>query len=180
MPPFQQKGDGGPDENKGPNQNDVDMSHSQVRQQEDNCGKKEQWPGDAAMKGAVPRPIGNAAYSHRKKNSSGGGRMKAVPVNSDEAEHSPCDQRCNKPVAHRRWRTATSMLSLCHNSRSAFRLDVCLTIRAMSPRQHLPEGFFTSHAQFPAFTSSEIRSAIVERPVSVISFSMFWRLNPKQ
>jgi hypothetical protein len=37
------------------------------------------------------------------------------------------------------------------------------------PKQHLPEGFFTSQAQLPAFTSAEIRSAIVERPVAVIS-----------
>jgi hypothetical protein len=33
------------------------------------------------------------------------------------------------------------------------------------PRQHLPEGFFTSQAQLPAFTSVVIRSAMVERPV---------------
>src|SRR5207253_1653442 len=35
-------------------------------------------------------------------------------------------------------------------------------MRVTLPRQHLPEGFFTSQAQLPAFTSAEIRSAIVE------------------
>src|SRR6266851_2063851 len=42
---------------------------------------------------------------------------------------------------------------------------ICVTL----PKQHLPEGFFTSQAQLPALTSAVIRSPIAERPVSAIS-----------
>src|SRR5579883_13290 len=54
------------------------------------------------------------------------------------------------------------------------------TTRVTSPRQHFPEGFLSSHAQLPAFTSAAIRSGTVDRPVSAISFSISWRVKPKQ
>jgi len=66
MSPFQQKGDGDSDKNKEPNQNDVDMSHTQFREEEHGCSKKKQRPGDAAVQGPIPKPIGDAADCHRK------------------------------------------------------------------------------------------------------------------
>ena len=49
-----------------------------------------------------------------------------------------------------------------------------------SPRQHFPEGFFTSQAQRPALTSALIRLATVDFPVLRISSQISWRVKPKQ
>src|SRR5260370_19161964 len=106
--------------------------------------------------------------------------MKRMPIEAYDAKHSPRYQRCSEPVAHRRWRATASFLVLCHNIDSRFRLNLSFAVRVTSPRQHLPDGFLTSQSQLPAFTSVLIRSATVERPVSAISFSMSFLVNPKQ
>src|SRR5436309_588508 len=90
------------------------------------------------------------------------------------------EYQSSNPVAHRCWRATASSLVLSHNIDSPFRLNLSFAARVTSPRQHLPDGFLTSQAQLPAFTSVLIRSATVDGPVSAISFSMSFLVNPKQ
>src|SRR5260370_26298579 len=49
-----------------------------------------------------------------------------------------------------------------------------------SPKQHAPEGFLTSHAQRPAFTSALMRAGMLELPVSATSRRTSARLKLKQ
>src|SRR5260370_33621502 len=121
------------------------------------------------MKSAIPKPVGSAADCHREKDRSGGRSMERTTIPTDETKYSPRYQRRSEPVAHGCWRSAASFLVLRHNLDSHFRRGPSLAVRVTSPRQHLPEGFFTSQAQLPAFTSAVIRSATVECPVSAIS-----------
>jgi len=41
--------------------------------------------------------------------------MERTPIQADEAENSPRDQRRSEPGAHRCWRAPASSLVLCHN-----------------------------------------------------------------
>jgi hypothetical protein len=79
----------------------------------------------------------------------------------------------NHFLAHRSFYFSYGALS-CRVRRAS------LATRAASPKQHLPEGFFTSQAQFPAFTSAVIRSTTVDFPVSRISSKRSRRVKPKQ
>src|SRR6266404_2169232 len=100
--------------------------------------------------------------------------MERTPKDSNEAERSPRQKRDREPVAHRCWRGAAISFVLCHNLAPPFSFSLSLTVRVTSPRQHLPDGFFISQAQLPAFTSFLIRPRIVERPVSRTSLWIYF------
>src|SRR6267154_1349094 len=106
--------------------------------------------------------------------------MERTPKDSYEAQHSPRHKRDREPIAHRSWRGAAISFVLCHNSEPPSSFRPSLTVRVTSPRQHLPDGFFISQAQLPAFTSFLIRPRIVERPVSRTSLWISFLVNPKQ
>lgn len=54
--------------------------------------------------------------------------------------------------------------SFCGEANRSFCVVQSLMALMISPRQHLPDGFLTSQAQRPAWTSALIRSGAVERP----------------
>ena len=68
MAPFQQKCDGRHDRNDGPNQTGTDVYDTHVRKQKHDAGDQKKWAGNAAVQGAILKPVGHAPNRQRKQN----------------------------------------------------------------------------------------------------------------
>src|SRR5260370_391278 len=106
------------------------------------------------MKRAIPKPVGSAADCHRQQDRSRGRRMERVPIDSNDAEHSPRHQRRAETIADRCCRTTPSLHEpisretcdpelveliswYCSEPRSAFNPTVVLRSRFCLEQHHL-------------------------------------------
>ena len=89
IPPFQQKRDADPDENEWPDPTRVDVNIAPTGEQEHDASDQKYRAGGCAMIGSIPKPVGEAADGHGEKAGSRRRRMQRMPIDSDEAQHSP-------------------------------------------------------------------------------------------
>jgi hypothetical protein len=110
--PFQQKRYANSDENESPNQNGVQVDHAHCCQQKSDASDQKKWGSDSAVKGAISKPVGEAADGHRETARRRGRRVERSPIDSYQAQYSPCNKRDREPVAKCCWRATASFHSL--------------------------------------------------------------------
>ena len=111
--PFQEKRDADAGHDEWPDPKAIEPDKAAAGEQEHYSSDQKQRASDNAVKGTIPDPIGQAADSHREK-ARGPRRAKNVPIDCNQAQKGPRQQRHNEPVAERGRRTATRLRALTH------------------------------------------------------------------
>lgn len=80
--PFQQKRDSDADENERPDPTRVDRSQAHSPEQEHDATNRKKRGSDSTVKGAIPKPVGEAADAHSEEARSLRRRMERTPIES--------------------------------------------------------------------------------------------------